>query len=176
MKTILLLFAISSLAVAGYAQSSGTVTKRSVEMNKNIDNKKGYNQFLLDMIKISDGIYAEYEELVQRVWDKKVDLNLDKSSNAYRNKIDGVKQTIVDMPIFKGGDDYQKSVLTYMDAVKKKMTHLERLGVLGADENSNTVDYNDAAIAFNEVTNECIDVRNNVRNKKNEFEGKVYIK
>lgn len=175
MKTILIISFILCLGGAGYAQSTGKVTTRNVEMNKKIDNKKGYNYFLLDMIKDTDVVYTEYEELIQRVWDKKVNLNLNGTSVQPLKKLDKIKQTVIDMPVFKGGIEYQESVLTYIDVVRKKIVLLEKYGILGADSKSDVKEYNDAAMAFNEATNEGIDARNIVRRKKNEYEKTVYM-
>ena len=172
---MLFLSLIFCSTVAGYAQSSGKVTTRNVEMNKKIDNKKGYNYFLLDMIRDSDIVYTEYEELVQRVWKKEVSVNLEKTSVKPLQKLNKIRQTVIDMPVFKGGIEYQESVLAYIDVVKKKIVLLEKYGILGADAKSDVNEYNDAAIAFNEATNEGIEARNIIRHKKNEFEKTVYI-
>ena len=175
MKVFLFISFILCLTATGYAQRSGTVTTRNVEMNRKIDTKKGYNYFLLDMIKDIDIVYTEYEELVQRVWNKKINMNLTKSSAEYLKKADRIWQTVIDMPVYKGGIEYQESVLAYMVVVKKKITLLEKYGILGANPKSDINEYNDAAIAFNEATNEGIEARNIVRRKKNEFERTVYM-
>jgi len=175
MRVLIFLSFIFCLAGTGYAQNSGKVATRNVEMNRKIDTKKGYNYFLLDMIKDIDVVYAEYEELIQRVWSKEVNLDLTKSSAAPLKKADKIWQTVVDMPVFKGGIEYQESVLSYMVVVKKKIILLEKYGILGANPKSDINQYNDAATAFNEATNEGIEARNLVRRKKNEFEKTVYM-
>jgi len=175
MKTILFLSFMLWIAGTGYAQNTGKVSTRNIERNKNIDNKKGYNYFLLDMMKDIDVVYTEYEELIQRVWDKKVNLSLKGTSGQPLKKLDKIKQTVIEMPVFKGGIEYQESVLAYIDAVKKKIILLEKYGILGADPQSNTSEYNDAAIAFSDATNEGIEARNIVRRKKNEYEKTVYM-
>ncbi|MBD8390128.1 hypothetical protein [Dysgonomonas sp. BGC7] len=175
MKTLLL--SVLSLILVGTlnAQQGAKTTKRNVEVNKRIDNKVAYNYFLLDMIRDIDVVYGEYEELIQRAWSKRIDLDLKGSSGDYLKRIDAIGQTVEEMPIFKGGDDYQKSVLEYTDVVKEKITLLERYGILGTIPDSDINEYNDAEIAFNEATNKGIEVRNKVRKLKSSFEKKTYI-
>ena len=174
MRTTLFIMLMFCLSVAGYAQK-GKVTNRNVERNKNVDNKKGYNYFLLDMVKDIDVVYTDYEALVQRVWDKKVNLDLRKSSADPIKKLDRIKQTILDMPVFKGGIEYQEAVLAYIDVMKKKIVALEKFGVLGADANSDFNEYKNSQIKFEELTNEEIDARNIVRRKKGEYEKTVFM-
>lgn len=158
-----------------YAQGKKKIIKHTVEKNKKIETKTGYNSFLFDMMKDLDMIYAEYEQLVQRVWDKKVNLDLKGSSEASIKEIDDLRKEIIDMPVFKGGDDYQKSVLIYADVVKKKIKALEKYGVLGADPNSDSAAYYDAKREFDEVTNLEIEKRNAVKRMKSAYENTVYM-
>lgn len=175
MRTIFLIALLASIMVTSYAQETKKAIKQNVERNKNIDTKVGYNYFMLDMVRDLDIIYTEYEELVQRVWDKKVNLNLKNSSSESIKKVDALRKMMIDMPVYKGGDDYQKSVLIYADVVKKKIKILEKYGVLGADPNSDNTEYYDAKRAFDEVTNLEIEKRNAVRRMKSAYEKTVYL-
>lgn len=160
----------------GYAQNEGGVLKRKVEINKNIKTKSGYNQFLLDVIKEMDALYYEYEELVQKVWDKEIEVELLNSSRDVQKKLDEYNEAVKSMPVYRGGDDYQKAMLDYIVAMKEKIKCLEKYGILGADNFSDVTEYNKAHIAFHEATNDATDKRNTVRKKKDEFEKTVYMK
>ncbi|MBK5721717.1 hypothetical protein JGH11_12630 [Dysgonomonas sp. Marseille-P4677] len=175
MRTIFFVILLTCITVISYAQENKRVIKHNIERNKNIDTKIGYNYFMLEMVGDLDVIYTEYEELVQSVWDKKINLDLKNSSAASIKKIDALRKAIIEMPVYKGGDDYQKSVLIYSDVVKKKITTLEKYGVLGADPNSDTREYSEAKIAFDEVTNLEIEKRNAVRRMKDAYEKTVYV-
>lgn len=171
LAVLLLSGAIGTLS----AQHVGKGSKRSVEVNKKIDNKVAYNYFMLDMIRDADVVYGEYEELVQRVWQKEVTVNLKGTAAGYIKKIDEIDKQINEVPVFRGGDKYKESVLEYLDAVRLKLTLLEPYGILGADAQSGIAEYTDASIAFNEATNKGIEIRNKVRKIKSEFEKTTYI-
>lgn len=177
MRQLLLIISIFLISGIGYAQNStGGVKKKRIERNWNINTKVGYNQFLLDMVSDVDLAYTEYEELIQSVWDKKVNLDLNKSSDKPLKKIDEYRKIVIDMKIYQGGNDYQKAVLDYIDTMKEKVKLLEKYGILGTDPDSDAKDYNSTAIAFNDITNEAIDKRNIIRKKKTEYEKTVYMK
>lgn len=175
MRTIFFVISLTCITGMSYAQDAKAVIKHNVERNKNIDTKVGYNHFLVDMVTGLDFIYTEYEELVQQVWDKKSNLDLRNSSIASLKRIDALRKTIIDMPVYKGGDDYQKSVLIYADVIKKKINTLEKYGVLGANPNSDTAEYYAAKRNFDEITNLEIEKRNAVKRMKGAYEKTVYL-
>lgn len=178
MRTIFfIVLSLLGTTVMGYSQKQDSkVSKQRIERNKNIDTKNGYNYFMLDVIKDVDIVYTEYEELVQRVWDKKVSPDLRNSSVAPLKEIDNIRVEIIEMPIFQGGLKYRNSVLDYIEAVKQKIRLLEKYGILGADANSDVLKYNDAGREFYEADNVATEKRNNVRKEKTAYEKTVYIK
>lgn len=174
-----LLITLSFLSVIGiYAQDDrSTVLKRTVEKNKKIDSKTAYNYMLLDAVNDTDAFYNEYEITVQMVWDGRLNVinvknDIGKSIRGVQNCLDNVKNT----PVYQGGNEYQQAVQEYIIAVKEKIEALEVLGVLGADKNSDAEAYNQASIRFTDVSNKAIDLRNKVRNEKNEYEKTFYVK
>lgn len=160
----------------GYAQSKDRVLKRSVKTNTDIKTKSGYNQFLIDMIQDMDTAYAQYERLVQKVWDKELVMDLYGSSKDAVKVLDNSKQKINSMPVYQGAENYKNAVLKYADIVKKKILYLEKFGILGADPVSDINDYNTISMKFQETTNEGIEGRNKVRRLKEEFEKTAYVK
>lgn len=170
---LIFLFCFSGI---GYAQSKDRVLKRAVKTNTDIKTKSGYNQFLVDMIKDVDTAYAQYERLVQKVWDKELVMDLYSSSKDVVKVVDNSKQKINSMPVYLGAESYKNAVLQYTDIVKRKIQYLEKFGILGADPVSDINDYNTISLKFQETTNEGIEGRNKVRRLKEEFEKTVYVK
>jgi len=170
---LLFLFCVGGI---GYAQDQGGILKRSVEINKNIKTKSGYNQFLIDMVRDIDVAYSDYEDVVQKVWDHEIEMDLLKSSKSTLKKLSEYKELIKTIPAFLGGDDYQRAVLDYAEAVELKTECLEKYGVLGADAHSDITEYKKIEKEFNEIVNDAIDKRNIVRKKKDEFEKTTYMK
>lgn len=152
-----------------------TVTKRVLEKTNKGDSKTHYNYLLLDAVNYSDAAYSRYEKLVQDVWDKKSNANLTKNRIEALEEIDKHLTTVKDTPIYKGGESYQLAVLAYLSAVKDKVIALEHLGTLGDDANTDAIVYNKASAKFTDISNEAIDLRNNVRDKKSEYEKTFYI-
>ncbi|MDR2953634.1 MAG: hypothetical protein LBV43_00965 [Prevotella sp.] len=128
------------------------------------------------MINDIDKEYADYEEKVQNVWDNKITMDLKKSAVKPTTAIDEYCKEIKRMPIFKGGEDYQKSVLEYADAMKEKISRLEKYGVLGSDADADFDQYFASARAFDKASNDAIDKRNVLRKRKSEYERTFYIK
>jgi hypothetical protein len=160
----------------GYAQKQeGKVSKQRIERNKNIETKSGYNYFMLDFIKDVDAVYTEYEELVQRVWDNEVNLDLHKTSVTPLKKINNIRAEIINMPIYRGGLEYRNAVLDYLEAVKQKIVVLEKFGILGADANSDIQLYYETSRKYQEADNVTIDKRNKVRRQKSIYERTVHI-
>ncbi|WP_029904275.1 hypothetical protein [Prevotella sp. 10(H)] len=175
--TIFITCLLLGSATMGFAQNQERkVSKQTIERNKKIDTKNGYNYFLIDMIKDVDIVYTEYEAMVQRVWDKEINLDLHNSAKESLEKIDDIRTSTLKMPVYKGGLEYRAAVLDYIDAVRKKTSRLEKYGILGADANSDITEYNKAGKAFNESDNEAIEKRNIVRRKKADYEKTFYIK
>lgn len=176
MRTIsLIVFSLLCTAM-GYAQEEENNVKRQrIERNKKIDTKTGYNYFMLDIVKDIDVIYTEYEELVQRVWDNKVNINLYKTSVAPLKEINNLRAEIINMPIYKGGLEYRNSVLDYLEAVKQKIVVLEKFGILGADSHSDIQLYYTASRQFQEADNATIDRRNKVRKLKTIYEKTIFM-
>lgn len=178
MKTYLLatLFVLSYIGVCAQ-ENRGTVSKRTVEKNKTANTKTSYNYLLLDAVNEADAFYTEYEETVQMVWDGK--LNAVSIKNEKGKAVRGVQNcldVVAATPVYQGGEEYQQAVIKYIMAVKEKIDALETLGVLGADKDSDMETYNGSSIKFTDVSNEAIDLRNNVRNKKNTYEKTYYVK
>lgn len=178
MKTYLLiaLFTVSCIGVCAQ-ENRGTVSKRVVEKNPNANTKTTYNYMLLDAVNGADAFYAEYEQTVQMVWDGK--LNAISIKNEKGKAIRGAQNCldiVTGTPIYQGGDEYQQAVIKYIIAVKEKIEALETLGVLGADKDSDAEVYNKASVKFTDISNETIDLRNNVRGKKNDYEKTYYVK
>ncbi|GAB6121226.1 hypothetical protein JCM30204_23750 [Dysgonomonas termitidis] len=160
----------------GYAQKQeGKVSKFRLERNKNINTRSGYNHFMLDIVKDIDVVYTQYEELVQRVWDNKVDMDLHKTSGAPLKEMNNIRTEIVNMPIYPGGLEYRNSVLDYLEAVKQKIVVLEKFGILGADANSDIQLYYETSRKFQEADNVTIDKRNKVRRQKTIYERTAYV-
>jgi len=174
MKKIILASLLLCMAAAGYAQESGKVTNRNIEKNRSVNSIVAYSNFILDMIRQMDITYGEYEEVIQRVWNKEIDLKLERSSAEPLKKMDKIKHEITYTPVYKGAEEYQKAVLAYADIVKKKITLLEKFGILGADKDSDVLAYNDAARVFYEANNDAIEGRNILKRKKNEFEKNAF--
>ena len=156
-----------SMPEYGHAQEGG-VSKRRVE--KSVKTKGGYNSFLLESIHSSDKIYSDYESKVQQVWNGESKENLEGSSKKPLRDLAEVQQSIKEIPVYKGGDDYQKAVSNYLNAVEKKINLLETLGVLGANPDTEAREYNNISRAFTDISNEAIDIRNAVRRVKRNFE------
>ncbi|NDV95216.1 hypothetical protein D0T84_09820 [Dysgonomonas sp. 521] len=163
---------LGSIAVA----NAQTVTKRVVKSTNKGDSKTHYNYLLLDAVNYSDAAYAQYEKEVQSVWDKKSARDLTKGRMETIKVIDEYLNTVKEARVYKGGEAYQSAVLAYINSVKEKVMALEHLGKLGDDPNTNDLDYNKASIKFTDISNEAIDLRNIVREKKNEYEKTFYIK
>lgn len=167
-----------AVAMLGFISVSNaqTVTKRVVESTNKGDSKTHYNYLLLDAVNYSDAAYSDFEKLVQNVWDKKSNADITKNRIETIKVIDKYLNTIKDAPIYKGGESYQLAVLSYINRVRDKVMALEYLGKLGDDPNSDPIEYNKASIQFTDISNETIDLRNIVREKKNEYEKTFYIK
>lgn len=174
-----LLITLSILSVIGICaqENKGAVSKRIVEKNRKAETKTTYNYMLLDAVNDADTFYTEYESTVQMVWDGKLNAisiknEIGKAMRGVQNCLDNVKNT----PVYQGGDEYQLAVMKYVIAVREKIEALETLGVLGADKDSDIEAYNRASIKFTDISNEAIDMRNNVRDKKNAYEKTYYVK
>jgi len=174
-----LLITLSILCFASiYAQDGrGTVSKRIVEKGNRADTKNRYNYMLLDAVNDADAAYTEYESTVQMVWDGKLNImsiknDKDKALRGIQDCLDIVEST----PVYQGGDEYRQAAINYISAVKNKVEYLENLAVLGADKDSDTSAYNDASIKYTDISNEAIDLRNVVRNKKSAYEKAFYMK
>ncbi|MDR1090027.1 MAG: hypothetical protein LBL79_03045 [Prevotella sp.] len=173
-----LLITLSFLSFAGIRaqENSSTVSKRTVEKNKNANTKTTYNYMLLDAVNEADAFYTEYERTVQMVWDGKLNAasikdEIGKATRGIQNCLDDVIRT----PVYQGGNEYQQTVIKYIIAVKEKIEALEILGVLGADKDSDPETYNKASIKFTDISNEAIDLRNTVRDKKSAYEKTFYV-
>ena len=152
------------------------VIKRVVENTNKGDSKRHYNYLLLDAVNYSDAVYSEYEKKVQDVWDKKISADLSKEKVEAFKEIDKYLDIVKATPIYKGGEEYQLGALTYINSVKAKIEALERLGILGDDPNADAIEYNNASIKFTDISNETIDLRNVLRDKKSTYEKTFYIK
>jgi hypothetical protein len=173
-----LLITLSILSFTGiWAQESrGTVSKRIVEKNKRTDTKNNYNYMLLDAVNDSDAFYAEYESTVQMVWDGKLNaISIKNEKGKAMRGIQNCLDVVTDTPVYQGGDEYQLTVIKYIIAVKEKVESLEILGALGADKDSDTETYNRASVKFTDISNEAIDLRNTVRDKKDIYEKTFYV-
>ncbi len=176
MRTIFFIVLLLLVAAMGYAQKQEAKAGRQrIERNKNIQTKSGYNYFMLDVVKDVDVVYTEYEELIQRVWDNEVNLNLQKTSVTPLKEINNIRTEIVNMPIYHGGLEYRNSVLDYLEAVKQKIVVLEKFGILGADANSDIQLYYETSRKFQEADNVTIDKRNKVRRQKTIYERTAYV-
>lgn len=178
MKRLFIVSILSCLAIAGYAQNetNNKVVKKTVKKNFKLDTKTAYNYFLLDIVRDVDSVYSRYEGTVQDVWSGKNKIDLKGSSNTAIKDADRIYRMVQETNIYQGGDEYQKAVLTYIEAVKEKIRLLEIYGILGADPESDAGEYDDAAIKFHEATNDAIDKRNKLREKKSLYEKTVYMK
>jgi hypothetical protein len=167
-----------AVATLGFISVSNaqTGTKRVVESTNKGDSKTHYNYLLLDAVNYSDAAYTDFEKLVQSVWDKKSNADITKNRIETIKVIDQYLNTIKDAPIYKGGETYQLAVLNYINKVMDKVMALEHLGKLGDNANTDPKEYNNASVKFTDISNEAIDLRNIVREKKNEYEKKFYIK
>jgi hypothetical protein len=166
-----------AVAVLGFVSLSNaqTATKRVVESTNKGDSKTHYNYLLLDAVNYSDAAYADFEKLVQSVWNKKSNADITENSIETIKVIDKYLHTIKNAPVYNGGEAYQLAVLNYISKVKDKVTALEYLGKLGDNADADPVEYNNASIKFTDISNEAIDSRNIVRNEKNEYEKTFYI-
>ncbi len=176
-KTLLAALCLLGVVALCAQESRSTVSKRTVEKNKRADTKTSYNYMLLDALNEADDFYTEYETTVQMVWDGKLNAislknEIGKSLRGIQDCIDNVKNT----PVYQGGDEYQLAVLKYINAVREKTEALQTLGILGADKDSDAEAYNRASVRFTDISNEAIDLRNMVRNEKNEYEKTYYVK
>lgn len=159
-------------AISGYAQD-GRSFKQRVE--KSTKTKAGYNNFLLESVHNSDKIYSDYENTVQKVWDGDLKEDLRNSSRKPLRELAQVQQLVKEIAIYKGGEDYQKTVINYLNAVERKISLLETLGILGANPDSKAEEYNSVSRAFTDLSNEAIDIRNAVRRAKRDYEKNFYI-
>lgn len=171
-KYLLIALAILGITTGVNAQS---VVKRVVENTNKGDSKKHYNFLLLDAVNYSDAIYSEYENIVQDVWDKKIRTDLSKDRSRAIKDLDKQLEIVKTTPIYKGGEEYQLAVLTYINSIKAKIEALEKLGILGEDPNSDVLEYNETSIRFTDISNETIDLRNIVRERKNAYEKSFYL-
>ncbi|MDR2950412.1 MAG: hypothetical protein LBV71_14565 [Prevotella sp.] len=171
-KYLFIVLAMLSVTTVMNAQN---VVKRVVENTNKGDSKKHYNYLLLDAVNYSDAVYSEYEKKVQDVWDKKISADLRKGKTEAFKEIDKYLDIVKTTPIYKGGEEYQLAVLTYINSVKAKVEALENLGILGDDPNADAIEYNNASIKFTDVSNQTIDLRNIVRDKKSTYEKTFYI-
>lgn len=169
-----LFIAVAMLGFIAVANAQ-TVTKRVVESTNKGDSKTHYNYLLLDAVNYTDAAYSRYEQEVQSVWDKKSTGDLTKGRIEAIKVIDKYLNTVKETPIYKGGEAYQLAVLAYINSVKDKVIALEYLGKLGDDPDTDALEYNKASIKFTDISNEGIDLRNTVRDKKNEYEKAFYI-
>lgn len=176
MKRYLLITLSVLCFIAVDAQNRGNVKKRMVEKSKVTNTKTHYNYFLLDAVNSADDAYTEYENIVQQVWSEKLPpASIKKEKVKAIDTINEYIELVQTTPVFQGGDEYRTAVLNYIKAVKEKVNDLETLGLLGADKDADATLYNNASIKFTDISNEAIDLRNIVRNKKGEYERKVYV-
>lgn len=172
-----LLLALSVLCFATTFNAQEKVTKRVVQKGQVTNTKTHYNYFLLDAVNDSDAAYAEYESVVQQVWEEKIPaISLKNEKGKAIRAIDDYLELVKTTPTYQGGEEYRTAVLAYIIAVKDKVNALENLGILGADKDSDATAYNKASIKFTDLSNEAIDLRNIVRNKKSDYEKTFYIK
>lgn len=176
-KYYYLVISLFCITGTGYAQETKSeIRKKVVTINKNIATKVGYNYFLLDMVNDADAVFTEYEDIVQRVWDGKLQKNLTNSSREPLNKLDQMRWYVSEIKVYEGGNDYRDATHNYIDALEEKVKYLEKLGILGADPESDVTAYYDASRAYTEVVNRSIEKRNILRNKKSVFEKTTYMK
>ncbi|GAB6010129.1 hypothetical protein [Dysgonomonas reticulitermitis] len=173
-----LLITLSILSVIGICaqENKGTASKRIVEKSKKADSKTTYNYMLLDAVNDADAFYTEYESTIQMVWDGKLNaISIKNEKGKAMRGIQNCLDVVTGTPVHQGGDEYQQAVIKYIIAVKEKIESLETLGVLGADKDSAAETYNKASIKFTDISNEAIDLRNTVRDKKDIYEKTFYV-
>ena len=175
MRHTFVILSLFVITLMGYAQDEKKIIKKNIERNRKIDNKRSYNYFLLDMVKDADAIYSEYEDLVQQVWDKKIEKDMKNTSSLSIQKINALSNIITDVAVYKGGGDYQKTVLTYLDAINENLKALEDYVVLGADTNVRADEYYKSGRLFDEKVNNKIEKRNLVRQEKSLYEKTFYM-
>lgn len=177
MKKYLLITLSVFCFVATYAQDKSKTTKRVVEKSQIKNTKTHYNYFLLDAVNDADAAYAEYENTIQQVWDGKLaPISIKNEKGKAIRAIGDYLELVKTTPVYQGGDEYRTAVLVYINAVRDKIDAIETLGVLGADKDSDAALYNEASRKYTDVSNEAIDLRNKVREKKNEYEKTNYVK
>lgn len=175
MRHTFVILSLFVITLMGYAQDEKKIIKKNIERNRKIDNKRSYNYFLLDMVKDADAIYSEYEDLVQQVWDKKTEKGMKGTSSLSIQKINALSNIITDVAVYKGGGDYQKAILIYLDAINENLKALEDFVVLGADTNVRADEYYKAGRLFDEKVNNKIEKRNLVRQEKSLYEKTFYM-
>lgn len=175
MRHTFVILSLFVITLMGYAQDEKKIIKQNIERNRKIDNKRSYNYFLLDMVKDADAIYSEYEDLVQQVWDKKIEKDMKNTSSLSIQKVNALSNIITDVAVYKGGEDYQKAVFTYLDAINENLKALEDYVVLDADTNVRADEYYKAEGLFEEKVNNKIEKRNLVRQEKSLYEKTFYM-
>lgn len=160
--TYFILFFVCSI---GFCFSQEKVEGKNVEKNINWRTKVGYSNLLIDALNTTDNMYSDYEAMVQDVWDNGTNTDLAGEAKAIQSRLNDLSAKIDQTPVYTAGKDFQLAILNYIDAMKIKITALEKYGILVADENTDTETVNDASDAFNDATDNATVKRNTVRNQ-----------
>ncbi|NDV77611.1 hypothetical protein [Dysgonomonas sp. 511] len=167
-----LVLLITLLGIVGpmHAQKTERVTKKTTK-RKAVTSRASYTFYIMDKINEMDSIYSEYENAVQVVWSERLDHKiLNKSAAPYLEQLTHIKELVSRQKPFADGEEYKQATLTYLEAVREKVETLEKMGVLGANANSDLNEYYDAYQAFNDATNKGIEARNHLRQVKYTYE------
>lgn len=175
-KIIFAVLAILSFTATGLAQENVTVKKRTVEKNHRPNSKANYGRMLLDELKDSDMAYAQLETSVQQVWDQRMDgNNIVLAADEAKKKVDECFETVKTTKVYLGGEAYRDAIMDYIEAVKAKIVILEKLGVLGADPNSDFELYVKTSAEFDEASNQATLKRDVVRKQRDIYEKTFFI-
>ena len=167
-----LVLLIALLGVVGpmHAQKTEKVVKKTTK-HKAVTSRASYTFYIMDKINEMDSLYSEYENAVQIVWSERLDHKiLNKSAAPYLERLTDLKALISRQKPFADGEEYKQATLSYLETVREKVEMLEKMGVLGANANSDLNEYYDAYQAFNLATNKGIEARNVLRQIKYTYE------
>lgn len=172
MRKLLLISLSVFCFIGGYAQTKGTVSKRSVEKSST-KSKTTYSYFLLDQMKAVDDVYTAFVVDTRAFWNKEPDCDLSKLVDERVLQITQIRSTVNLSPVYIGGDDYRESVIDYIEAVSLKVKTLYGYAII--DPNTQAEEYDEAMKVFDEATDVAMEKRNKLKEVKNIYEKTFYI-